>query len=70
MTSDGYLVPIIQTGAAHGAIIQTKSGDTHDMKMSSCGRAESRDIAGILWDFRFYQGNAQHDRENTKNQKR
>jgi hypothetical protein len=61
VTSEGYFRPIIQSSPADRAVIEAKSGDSHDMKVSSGGGAESRDIARILRDFWFDESDAQHD---------
>jgi hypothetical protein len=63
MTGDLYLVPIIQSGPADRAVIQAKSGDAYNMQVSSSRGAESRDVAGVLRDFRFYESDTQHGRE-------
>jgi hypothetical protein len=57
MTLDGNLIPVVKTGASHGAVIQTKAGHANNMQISSGSGTKSSNIACILRDFGFNQGN-------------
>jgi hypothetical protein len=54
------LIPVIKTGASHGAVIQTKSGHANDMQIGSGSGTKSSDIACILGDFGLNQSNMEH----------
>src|SRR5438105_1318195 len=49
--------PVIQSGAAHGAIIKAKTRHAYDVQRHTGRRAQTRDIARIWRDFRLNKRN-------------
>ena len=60
MAGQLYFTPIIQPCSSHCFVIKSKPGDTNDVKWSPCTCTEASDVAGVLGDLRFDEGDANH----------
>lgn len=53
-------VPVVQAGAAQGALVQAKTKATDEMQCRPRGRAQPGDVARVRRDFRFPENDVQH----------
>ena len=53
------ILPVIQTGATQGGFAQSEPEGADEMEAGSGREAEASDIAGVLRDFRFNEGDVE-----------
>ena len=49
-------VPVVETGAAYGVLVDAKTEASDQVKRRAGRGAEARDVAGVRGDFRFDEG--------------
>ena len=61
MPMQNDLIPIIQSGPPHRAVVEAKPGDADNVQGRHGGSAEPCDVSGILRNLRFNEGHIEHE---------